>query len=308
VQSDLLWEERVSREMAFLTNILSSSSVHVSRKSCSFRCGGSPKTGNVWVTDVQRAAVSGAVPVRRILRSFPRMSAPTTTPITVTGDNINLTDALRAHVVDKIGHVVEKFPGLVTRVEVHVSVAHNPRIKNAHDCEVTAYARGRVLRASVKTENMYASVDLAADKLKRTLRKYKERMQEHSSDSGLVEVAMEEDRRARTTSPVAEMPSYSASASPTPVSDPLLDDGVPYEGSKHRREVETELEEMGVEPSREVVRKKRFPMPLQTVEEAVLCLDYIDHDFYVFRNADTGEVNVVYRRRHGGVGLIEPEA
>jgi hypothetical protein len=41
-------------------------------------------------------------------------------------------------------------------------------------------------------------------------------------------------------------------------------------------------------------------------EDAIVCLDYIGHDFYVFRNQETGEVNVVYKRKQGGVGLIEP--
>ena len=41
-------------------------------------------------------------------------------------------------------------------------------------------------------------------------------------------------------------------------------------------------------------------------EEAVLQLELIGHDFFVFRNADTSEVNVVYRRKDGGYGLIEP--
>ncbi|KAF6004885.1 Ribosomal protein [Cyanidiococcus yangmingshanensis] len=295
--------------MAFIANVLLSRSVRSLSGPCSLIHGGRRGNELVWVTGPhqRRLSTSGAALARVGALSTLRLSLPTTTPITVTGDNIDLTDALRAHVVDKIGNVVEKFPGLVTRIEVHVSVAHNPRIKNAHDCEVTAHARGRVLRASMKTENMYASVDLAADKLKRTLRKYKERMQQHSSDGDLVEVAMAEDRRVRNMSPAVPAQSNERTRSPTAIDSSSTDDGIPYEGSKHRLEVESELEEMGVEPSREVVRKKRFPMPLQTVEEAVLCLDYIDHDFYVFRNADTGEVNVVYRRRHGGVGLIEPE-
>ena len=42
------------------------------------------------------------------------------------------------------------------------------------------------------------------------------------------------------------------------------------------------------------------------VDEAVFALDYTDHDFYVFRNADTNEVNVVYKRNVGGIGHVEP--
>ena len=56
-----------------------------------------------------------------------------------------------------------------------------------------------------------------------------------------------------------------------------------------------------------VVKPKSFPMPPITVEEAVLCLYYIDHPFYVFRNKDTNEINVVYKRNSGGVGHIMPE-
>ena len=42
-------------------------------------------------------------------------------------------------------------------------------------------------------------------------------------------------------------------------------------------------------------------------EEAVLQLELIGHDFFVFQNAETGEVNVLYRRKDGGYGLIEPQ-
>jgi putative sigma-54 modulation protein len=42
-------------------------------------------------------------------------------------------------------------------------------------------------------------------------------------------------------------------------------------------------------------------------EEAVLQLELVGHDFFVFQNADTNSVNVVYRRRNGGYGLIEPQ-
>lgn len=57
-----------------------------------------------------------------------------------------------------------------------------------------------------------------------------------------------------------------------------------------------------------VVKTKRFAVKPAEVEEAVLQMDLLGHSFYVFRNARTDEVNVVYRRRDGHYGLIEPEA
>jgi putative sigma-54 modulation protein len=58
----------------------------------------------------------------------------------------------------------------------------------------------------------------------------------------------------------------------------------------------------------QIVKTKRFPDKPMSPEEAVLQLELIGHDFFVFRNSDTGEVNVVYRRKDGGYGLIEPQA
>lgn len=56
-----------------------------------------------------------------------------------------------------------------------------------------------------------------------------------------------------------------------------------------------------------IVRTKRFAIKPMTVEEAVLQMNLIGHEFFVFSNADTKEVNVVYRRKNGHYGLIEPE-
>lgn len=68
-----------------------------------------------------------------------------------------------------------------------------------------------------------------------------------------------------------------------------------------------------VEPSEEeterprVVRVKRFAFKPMSVEEAILQMDLLGHDFFVFTNAETDRVSIVYRRRDGNYGLIEPE-
>ena len=57
----------------------------------------------------------------------------------------------------------------------------------------------------------------------------------------------------------------------------------------------------------QIVKTKQFAVKPMSPEEAVLQLELIGHDFFVFRHADTGDVHVVYRRNDGGYGLIEPQ-
>ena len=61
------------------------------------------------------------------------------------------------------------------------------------------------------------------------------------------------------------------------------------------------------EEEHSVVKVKRFSMKPMDVEEAVLQMELLGHSFYVFENADDGLVNVVYKRKDGNYGLIEPD-
>ena len=71
-------------------------------------------------------------------------------------------------------------------------------------------------------------------------------------------------------------------------------------------------EEQFSEPEEEsdykVLKSKQFPVKPMEVEEAILQMNLIGHQFYMFRNFDTNEINVVYKRKNGSYGLLEPEA
>jgi len=67
-----------------------------------------------------------------------------------------------------------------------------------------------------------------------------------------------------------------------------------------------EIEEEPEEESR-IVRYKRFAMAPMSPEEAVEQMELLGHDFFVFYNADEGQINVVYRRKDGDYGVIQPE-
>lgn len=185
--------------------------------------------------------------------------------LVIHGKNIEITDAIREYVHQKIEKAVNHFQNLTTEVDVHLSVARNPRINPNQAAEVTIYANGSVIRAEESSESLYASIDLVADKIARQLRKYKERRQDKKTHAQpKTEVGMEQ-----------------------PVVSDLIGDRTP------------EL------PS-EVVRTKYFAMPRRTIEEALEQLQLVGHDFYMFRNAETGEINVIYERNHGGYGVIQP--
>ena len=69
--------------------------------------------------------------------------------------------------------------------------------------------------------------------------------------------------------------------------------------------VEPELDEE--EQERTIVRRKRFEALPMTDLEAIEQMELLGHDFFVFYNADDGQVNVIYRRKDGDYGLLQPE-
>ena len=82
-------------------------------------------------------------------------------------------------------------------------------------------------------------------------------------------------------------------------------DAVPAAESEEK---DDSLMEVEVEDEYVVVRKKQFRMKPMSVEEAILEMNLLNHEFFVFRNQDDGDnFAVVYRRNNGGYGVIEPE-
>ena len=80
--------------------------------------------------------------------------------------------------------------------------------------------------------------------------------------------------------------------------------------SVHRANHEPAAEGIPIVPDAEapvIVKTKQFAVKPMRPDEAVLQLELVGHDFFVFQNAESNEVNVVYRRRDGNYGLIEPK-
>ncbi len=79
------------------------------------------------------------------------------------------------------------------------------------------------------------------------------------------------------------------------------------EGAALKEAVLDELEEPEEEEQPIIVRRKRFQVLPMDEREAIEQMELLGHDFFIFHNAETGEINVVYRRRDGNYGILEPE-
>lgn len=185
--------------------------------------------------------------------------------IKVSGRKTTVTDALRAHVDEKIGEACTVFDINPMTVDVVLRYEKNPSNPAPAIVEVTVRARGSVIRVAENGADMYAAIDAAADKVTRQLRKFKTKVVDGRQQSESVADAF----------------------APAPVED-LADLLIPEEEDD------------------QLVREKIIDITPMTEEQALVQTDLLGHDFYVFENATTGLINVVYHRKNGGYGIIKP--
>ena len=97
------------------------------------------------------------------------------------------------------------------------------------------------------------------------------------------------------------------------LTDKLLRQVEHYRAKRSRRQVRGNGVQPGgsmsipdEESGSKIIKTKQFAVKPMSAEEAALQLELVGHDFFVFRSDESGEINVLYRRRDGGYGLIEP--
>jgi len=180
--------------------------------------------------------------------------------IRVHATRMSLSDSLRDHTTEKIGHATRVLDGAET-IDVEYREERNPRLADErYRVEVTSLVRGHVVRVEASGADERSALDFAIDKYENRLRRMKERMVD-----------------------------------------------------RHRRPGEKRLNEesAGVEESTDhalqIDRVKRFVVKPMTPEEAALQMELLGHSFYLFLNADTDQYGVLYRRRGGNLGLIQPQ-
>ena len=178
--------------------------------------------------------------------------------IAITGKNLDLDDSLKKYVYKKLGKL-ERLYGRIYKCEVILE--EGKVLKNA---EVILYLKRNRVVAKESSPDLYASVDNAAEKVKKQLRRLSGRLSSRRRKVVLGNIMKPVTRFRRT-------------------------------GKRIIPEAEGEI-----------VKTDFFADKPMLPEEARLELELMERNFIMFKNADTGEANVVYKRNDGRYGLVEP--
>ncbi len=174
--------------------------------------------------------------------------------VSIYAKNLEVTPRLREHVERKVGKLDRYLPS-IDEARVDLAVEKTRSANDGQVAQLTVRARGTILRAEERSQDIFTSIDTVMDKMYRQIARYKGRRQDR----------------------------WHAAVDELPIEEPVES----TEG--------------------EIVRIKRFELRPMGREEAIEQMELLGHHFYVFLDVDEDAINVVYKRKDGNYGLLQPE-
>lgn len=196
--------------------------------------------------------------------------------VTVTGRHVLITDSMKDYALEKLTKI-ERFTDRVIDVAITMDIQ-----KIDHRVDILIKVGHLTIKSQADTDNMYASIDKAVDKIQAQLRKYKQRLQDHQAHSH-EEVEM----------------MVNVLQSPEEEDLSIIND-----------EIEAETYRRNHDQYRTPKVRKQETRPLKTISnsEAIMKLDLSGDKFLVFRDEGTRKICVMYRRTDGDFGVIQTES
>lgn len=182
--------------------------------------------------------------------------------------NFELNEKIRDYSEKKIKNKIEKLLDRMTKTEVKFVMEKNPRISENNRVEVTAFASGAVIRVTDTGTDIFEAIDKVSSKLERQIKKYRDKM----------------TRKGRKN--------HKSTLSITSAEIGKL-------GSADSGDIEEKIR-------KSIVKTKSFVLKPISPEEAVIQMEMLGHDFFVFINSETERTAVIYKRKDSNYGLIEP--
>lgn len=195
-------------------------------------------------------------------------------PITIIGRHVQITDAMKAYALEKVSKI-EKFNLRVVDVDVTMDIQ-----KLDHIVAIILRVDHIVIKSQAVSPNMYASIDLATDKMQSQLRKYHSRIRDHQGKKPS-DIEMNVNVLRPSEADVLDM-------------NGDIDE-------ENRRELLDKYR------FHDIVKHESMPLKLLTNDEAIMKMELSGDAFLIFRNEEDRKLKVIYRRNDGNFGVIEPE-
>ena len=214
--------------------------------------------------------------------------------VIVRGRHITVPARFRQHAAAKLAKL-EKLDQKAVRIDVEVSEERNPRQSDRRErVELTIRSRGPAIRAEAAADDRYTALDLAFAKLESRLRRAADRRKIKHGDN---------NPTVRVPGVLAVAESAVASAPPAPASAPPQ--VTPAVNGDGRAETESGLVPIQMEGDGPLVlREKVHAARPMTIDQALLEMELVGHDFYLFHDRECDRFSVVYRRRGYDYGVI----
>ncbi|HUM07549.1 MAG TPA: ribosome-associated translation inhibitor RaiA [Acidocella sp.] len=192
--------------------------------------------------------------------------------LTVSGKQVDLSDALRVHVNKQLDSITSKYFDQALEAQVTFSKA-----RSFFTCDINLHAgRGITVRGEGEAADAHGAFDDAAEHIATRLRRYRRRVSQHARDNGT---------RAKPQAGTQ----YVLKHEPE---------------QEHEHEATTAMNDEALHAA--VIAESATTIETLSVRDAVMKMDLAFQPVLMFRNAKTGELNVVYRRPDGHVGWIDP--
>jgi len=228
--------------------------------------------------------------------------------IIVRGRHITVPPRFRQHAAAKLAKL-EKLDQKAMRIDVEVSEERNPRQSDRRErVELTVRSRGPAIRAEAAADDRYTALDLALAKLEAKLRRASDRRKARHGDLGTVRspalLGTLTEAASAAPAPQAPAPGTAISAATAPAPAGVNGNGpVPPRAAGH--EGESRLVPIQMEGDGPlIVREKVHAATPMTIDQALLEMELVGHDFYLFHDSECDRFSVVYRRRGYDYGVI----
>jgi ribosomal subunit interface protein len=210
------------------------------------------------------------------------------------GRHTSVPERFRRHAAAKLARL-EKLDHKAIRIDVEICSERNPRQADRSErVELTIRSRGPAIRAEAAADDRYVALDLAFAKLEARLRRACERRKERRSDMSI---------RSAEVLAAAATPGHRPQAIiPLPA---LPDETEGVTGPERADESASGLVPIQMEGDGPlVVREKLHSSRPMTIDQALLQMELVGHDFYAFHDSGCGKFSVIYRRRGYDYGVI----